>query len=102
MNAVDNLRLNGAESKVGLIHGDASALAGIDKADVLLANINRNIITADIARYRAVLKDGGIMLLSGFYVEDIPVAMEAARPQGLQQVLHNEKNRWVMLKLTAE
>ena len=102
LNAVDNLRLNGAENKVGLIHGDASALAGIDKADVLLANINRNIITADIARYRAALKDGGIMLLSGFYVEDIPVVMEAARPQDLQQVLHNEKNRWVMLKLTAE
>lgn len=99
LNAVENAKLNGVEN-VQLLHGDASALATVDKdADLLLANINRNIITADIGRYAAALKDGGTMLLSGFYVEDIPVVMEAAKAAGMVQVTYNEKNRWVMLKL---
>ena len=66
---------------------------------MLLANINRNIITTDIGRYAAALKSGGVMLLSGFYVEDIPVVMSAAASLGLEQALYNEKNRWTMLKL---
>lgn len=99
LNAVENAKLNGVEN-VQLLHGDASALVRVaEKADLLLANINRNIITADIGRYAAALKDGGTMLLSGFYVEDIPVVMEAAKAAGMVQVTYNEKNRWVMLKL---
>ena len=98
-NAVENVALNNV-GNVELLHGDASLLAGVEAADLLLANINRNIITGDIDRYAAALKPGGTMLLSGFYVEDIPVVMQAASELGLQQVLHNEKNRWAMLKLT--
>ena len=71
----------------------------MEAADFLFANINRNIITGDIDRYVKALKPGGTMLLSGFYVEDIPVVMQAAAPLGLSQVLYNEKNRWTMLKL---
>ena len=97
-NAVENVALNNV-GNVELLHGDASLLAGVEAADLLLANINRNIITGDIDRYAAALKPGGTMLLSGFYVEDIPVVMQAASQLGLQQVLHNEKNRWAMLKL---
>lgn len=97
-NAVENVALNNV-GNVELLHGDASLLVGVEAADLLLANINRNIITGDIDRYAAALKPGGTMLLSGFYVEDIPVVMQAASVLGLQQVLHNEKNRWAMLKL---
>ena len=99
LNAIENVKLNDVGGNVTLVHGDASSLNGIAEADMLLANINRNIITTDIGRYAAALKSGGVMLLSGFYVEDIPVVMSAAASLGLEQALYNEKNRWTMLKL---
>lgn len=102
LNAIENVGLNNVENKITLVHGDASTLNGIAPADVLLANINRNIITADIDRYATALKPGGIMLLSGFYVEDIPVVMVAAKQCNMEQVTYNEKNRWAMLKLRRQ
>ena len=82
-NAVDNASLNNCD--VRFIHGDASALSEISAADFLFANINRNIILADIDRYASALNPGGTMLLSGFYEEDIPLIMEAANKYGLKE-----------------
>jgi ribosomal protein L11 methyltransferase len=97
-NALENVRLN-SHPEIKLINGDASALAGLAPADVFVANINRNIITDDIDRYAAALKSGGVMLLSGFYVEDIPVIMAAAAPLGLEQDSYTEEKNWTCLKL---
>lgn len=99
VNAVENVALNG-HPEIKLIHGDASALANLEPADVFIANINRNIITADIARYSQALRPGGTMLLSGFYVEDIPVIMAAAQPYGLRETGYTDLERWVCLRLT--
>lgn len=82
-NAVENASVNG-HPEVRLIHGDASALAGVDPADFFIANINRNIITADLPAYTRALKSGGLMVLSGFYDRDIPVVCAAAEPLGLR------------------
>jgi ribosomal protein L11 methyltransferase len=100
-NAVENVRLNN-QADIKLINGDASALAGIDPVDVFVANINRNIITGDIDRYAKALKSGGVMLLSGFYVEDIPVIMAAAEPLGLSKDSFTEDKNWTCLKLVKK
>lgn len=97
-NAVENMNLNGTES-VALHLGDAALLEPIKDVNLFIANINRNIITADIASYVATLAPGATMLLSGFYEEDIPVIMEAAEPLGLVEVAHTVLNRWCCLKL---
>lgn len=96
-NAVENAALNGV--KINLINGDASALAALDKADVFVANINRNIITGDLAAYVGACKPGAMMLLSGFYEADIPVIMDVAGPLGLGEVSHTVENEWCCLKL---
>lgn len=96
-NAVENARLNHAD--VRMINGDASALESLAPADCLFANINRNIILGDIDRYAARLKKGGVMLLSGFYEEDIPLIEEAAGRLGLREEARLVSNRWVALKL---
>lgn len=96
-NACENVRLNGVE--VTMICGDASALDSLREADMFFANINRNVITEDIARYASNLKEGGIMLLSGFYREDIPIVEEAALKQGLILQGMKEDKNWVALKL---
>lgn len=100
-NAKENVRLNN-RSNIILINGDATALDALEPADIFVANINRNVITADIHRYAAKLLPGGTMLLSGFYVEDIPVVMAAAAPLGLEEVSHSERDRWTCLVLKKQ
>lgn len=81
-NAIDNIRLNNAE--MDMLLGDATLLPSGEEADVLMANINRNIIVADLPRYTAAVKPGGTVLLSGFYEEDIPVVADVATSLGLE------------------
>ena len=98
-NAIDNWRLNGCE-EITMLHWDASALSQIGyAADLLLANINRNVITADIPDYAKKLKPGATVLLSGFYVHDIPIVSEAAAKAGLETMGHTELNAWACVKL---
>lgn len=98
LNAIEHTGLN--DTPVKLIHGDASALIALPKADYLFANINRNIILNDIDRYVAALKDGGSMLLSGFYEEDIPMIEEACARYGLKETDRLVSDaKWTALKL---
>lgn len=97
-NAIENVALN----KVGmeLIHGDASSLEQMEEADYLFANINRNIILEDISKYSRRLKEGGTMLLSGFYEQDVPMILAAASPLGLTESSRIvTENGWTALKL---
>ncbi len=98
-NAVENVALNG-HPEIRLIHGDASALEGVEAADYFIANINRNVILADLEAYARHLKSGGIMLLSGFYEgPDSDMIIDAAAPLGLAPVGLTSDNRWACLKL---
>ena len=100
-NAKENVTLNGV--KMELIHGDATALSGLEPADYLFANINRNIILGDIDRYAGRLKSGGGMLLSGFYDTDIAMIAEAASRYDLREEARLVSDaRWVALRLIKE
>ena len=98
VNAVENVALNG-HPEINVILGDAGALEGVDPADVFVANINRNVITGDIAAYSAHLKSGGVMLLSGFYTDDIPVVQAASEDAGLRYESYTECDRWTCMRL---
>lgn len=101
VNAIENLKINNAEA-IDLHLGDASLLPSLPKADYFIANINRNIITADIAQYSQSLNEGGVMLLSGFYEADIEIIMQYAKPLGLQYVSHTVKDNWSCLRLAKK
>lgn len=74
--------------------GDASLL-GIQEFDVILANIQKNIILADLPKYFQVLVTGGLLLVSGFYKSDIEDIKQAAESIGLVFENYREKNNWV-------
>ncbi len=95
-NAADNVALNlGNDSAVEVLEGDESALGNIEfKADVFLANINRNVITADIEAYAAALKTGGRLVVSGFYVADREIVAEAATRSGFDADGVDEFDGW--------
>ncbi|MDE5808710.1 MAG: 50S ribosomal protein L11 methyltransferase, partial [Muribaculaceae bacterium] len=98
INAVENVKLNG-HPEINVILGDTSALSNVQPADILLANINRNIIVSDMESYAKALKSGGTMILSGFYEEDIPVVAQAAKQYGLKQTDYTTRDRWASLSL---
>ncbi len=98
-NAIENLKLNNA-ARISLHLGDARILAGIRDINLFMANINRNIITADLPAYVDTLSPGAIVILSGFYEEDIPVIMKKAEVLGLKYVDHLTLDRWTSLRLS--
>lgn len=101
VNARENVVSNG-HPEINVMLGDAALLDGLH-ADVFIANINRNIITADLPAYASTMSTGGLMLLSGFYESDIPVVMEAAAPLGLAEASHTVKgDGWTCLALIKE
>ncbi len=97
-NALENATLN--NQAIDFICSDASALENCQPADIFLANINRNVITSDINKYAEKIKDGGVLLLSGFYSADIPIVMEAAAPLGFTlDKTSEEGDHWAAIRL---
>ena len=99
-NAQDNYALNGCEAEIAL--GDASCLAAAPQADILLANINRNILLADLPAFASHLKPAGHLLLSGFYEADIPVLTDAATALGLTLCNTRSDGDWRALHFQIE
>lgn len=96
LNAMENVSANKCE-QIKVFEGDVSLL--IDQNyDIILANINRNILLSDISVYVSHLKKSGVLLLSGFYKEDIPLISKECLKQGLSFQENVEKNNWVAAK----
>ena len=81
--------------------GDSSLLEGCEKADLLIANINRNILLQDLPRFAASLKPKGRMILSGFYLSDVPVLTEATVQHGFSLLQTESEGEWAMLLFEA-
>lgn len=92
-NTQDNIALNHAENiKVQL--GDANALKGSAPFDLILANINRNILLADMSVYAGVMKRGALLFTSGYYTDDLPALQACAEKNGLRFLRTREEDRW--------
>lgn len=87
---------------VAVACGDSSVLEHQPKADLLIANINRNILLGDLLRFASSIKKCGQMILSGFYRQDIPALTEAAARQGLTLQKTEYEGEWAMLLFEAD
>ncbi len=92
-NSRENIALNNCKH-IKIIQGDATAI-GSDTFDIVLANINRNIILADIHYYVKALNKGGLLFTSGYYTEDLETIIQAAQNLGGTVLKHINKNNWV-------
>jgi len=95
-NATENVQQNDC-SFITIKEGDVSLIAG-EQYNLILANINRNILLSDIPAYTQALLPLGLLLVSGFYVEDLPAIKEKCQKIGLTYLSHIERNRWVSAK----
>lgn len=96
LNSLENVERNNCEH-ISVYEGDVSLLKN-KKYDIIIANINRNILLNDIHQYATCLNADGILFLSGFYTEDIPMITEECAKNTLKFADKLEKNNWVALK----
>jgi len=91
-NAKENAALNGEEINVRL--GDTVPEG---QYDLILANIHRNVLLANMSAYATHLNENGELWLSGFYESDVPILQAAAEQEGLTliDVLANGEWQWM-------
>jgi len=91
-NTLENAGLNSIRN-ITVKLGDATLLSD-QKFDVILANIQRNILLADMPAYCRVLPSGGKLLMSGFYAKDLGIIAEKAASLGLTLTASFERSDW--------
>lgn len=96
-NAMHNAELNNVKN-MNVRLGDASVIGELEgKFDIIMANINRNILLADMPRLASVLASGGKLILSGFYSADAPMLTDKAATMGLSVENTRTDNDWTCL-----
>ena len=100
-NTLHNLQLNGfaLSDRIRVQHGDAAQLSAYpSKADLLFANIHRNIILEDLPRYVAAVRSGGEVWLSGFLLSDRTAIYQALEAVKLEVVDEATSEEWLFVR----
>ena len=101
-NTRHNAELNQADN-IDVLLGDVNVLTHVSGVfDVVLANINRNILLADLPQIKEVMAHGASIILSGFYVEDGMMIAEKAGQLGMRLTKTSSENDWCMLEFCTE
>ena len=103
-NAKENAALNNVDIDVRL-GGDLSALPfkeQLGSFHLILANIHRNILLANMPAYAAHLNNGGELWLSGFYETDVPALQSAAEKNGLTLIDVLANGEWRLMRCRKE
>ena len=111
-NTRHNAVINQVDDRLTVLCGDASVLDAIaaDGAtarslaenspamfDVVVANINRNILLADMPRFRSVMAPGATLVLSGFYESDCTLLESKAQSLGLTLADSRHDGDWACM-----
>lgn len=99
--ALENSALNGVGDCLDVKCGDASLL-GDKMYDLVLANINRNILMSDIPVYSSCMSTGAVLLISGFYTEDVPMLVAVASRNGLQYDTERSRDNWAVVRFVKK
>ena len=97
-NARHNAVINQVDDRFTSLLGDAGILKEVEgKFDLVMANINRNILLADMPLIHEKMAPGARLILSGFYTADIPMLTEKAQSLGMTLIAQDEDNDWACL-----
>ncbi|HID91686.1 TPA: 50S ribosomal protein L11 methyltransferase [Candidatus Peregrinibacteria bacterium] len=100
-NTIDNIELNNCK-KISVLEGGAELLTENEKYDIVLANINRNILTNDMHIYVKSMKKDAKILMSGFYTTDVQIIEKEANKNGLSLVKIYEREGWAMAEFSKD
>jgi ribosomal protein L11 methyltransferase len=92
-NIQENFKINNVRSEIFI--GTVSDLSHGRNFDIVLANINKNVLLHEITHYASLLATSGRLLLSGFYVYDLPDILKEAEGNGLELEKTDDKSEWM-------
>ena len=95
-NCRENIAANGVADRITPLLGDVRRIAG-RRYGFILANINRNILLADMSCYTATLERGGDLVMSGFLEADVPAIVSRAKELGMELVETASREGWQMV-----
>ena len=79
------------------IHGDIEVVDGLEFG-MILANINRNVLTRHLPSYYNLLTENGLLFLSGFFDTDCQDMIEVSEKLGFQFINKTTKENWACLQ----
>lgn len=97
---IENSRLNSTAFSA-IICGSQEAIPE-KEFDLILANINRNILLEQIPAYSSVLVDTGILIVSGFFIEDLKMLSDSALLEGLSLIETKNLDNWCAAKFVKQ
>ena len=94
-NCADNAQRNGCQH-IQSLHGGMEVIP-TETFDYILANINKNVLSAQMSTYVERMKSGAHLFLSGFFVSDTDELKKLALDLNLQFQAQNEREGWAVL-----
>lgn len=70
-----------------------------EQFEIILANINKNVLLDELETYSQTLARDGLLLLSGFYNQDIPDLLKEAASFGLAYQRQDIRDSWASILL---
>jgi ribosomal protein L11 methyltransferase len=95
-NARENAELNDCP-QVTVFQGTIADVDPANQYEIVLANINRNVLLAEIPTYTNLLKQNGHLVVSGFYDHDAADIEQKAVEAGLTPAKRLTTNQWTSL-----
>lgn len=99
-NASENFELNHIENQT--IYKTEIEKLEESGFDIIIANINKNVLMNQLGEYSNKLKPGGLLLLSGFYENDIADLLSQSSHHLLSKESMTVKDNWAMLVLLKQ
>ncbi len=98
-NSRENLEMNQVKN-FKILQGTIDKLTLPEQYDIIYANINKNVLMAEIPYYSSLIKDNGLLVLSGFYSKDIDDLKEKAAKNKLSFLHAKTRNNWALIRLS--
>ena len=96
LNSLENCETNHCQ-KITVVQGGAEVLAG-KNFQIILANINKNILTQQFPSYAVTLQPGGLLLISGFFETDQEDLVATASQHGFVFDQIQTREGWAMIQ----
>ncbi|SBO44499.1 50S ribosomal protein L11 methyltransferase [Cyanobium sp. NIES-981] len=98
----ENAAVGGCQDRLQVVQGSVEALAELldgRPADLLLCNILAPVIEALCPAFSAVLAPGGVGLLSGLLVDQVPRLEAVLAAEGWRSELASRQSAWGLLRI---
>ncbi len=101
LNGEENAEVNDALN-IHIQRGTIGDMKFSESFDIVLANINKNVLIAEMEQYAWHLVQGGMLLISGFYTKDVDDLIDVAGKFGLREISRSERETWAAVLLTKK